>query len=131
MLQTRAFENGVESPWAWFNSLNEFFFDENGRLIAFMNAEYGGGMHYDHLVLTNECAELHRIVSLDHDEFESWWEHHWEVWDVADDGTRHSSVRVDGWLYNSPIMFRTGIPLTLIRPDADLQDEITAAILGR
>ena len=127
MLETKAFVDGVEhpEPWrAWLGSMHEFFIDDTGRIIAFIHSEYHGVSQYEHLVLTDEHAELHLITALDfNNDWEAWQQHHWVDWSTG--------VRADCWTLHNPTIFGTDISLAPAQPLVDLQEEITASIMGR
>jgi hypothetical protein len=102
------------------------FFDNQGRIVTYYGTEMDGTFRYDHLVLTNEYAELHLITALDFmewsmgtDNWDAWQAHHWHDWD-----------RGESWMYHNPVIFGTDIKLTPIQPLADVQDEITTSISG-
>jgi len=112
----------------WISSMNEFFWDDSGRIITFVDSpEYHGIAQYDHFVLKDDHIELHLVASMNHDEFDVWREHHWGEWGRM--GSRW--VVIDGWLHHNPTIFGTDIPLTPIQSLTSLENEITAIILKK
>ena len=129
MLEIKSFVNGEESPLPWIGRFHELFLDDSGRIITFVNSDYHDTFRYEHLVLTDEYAELHFITGLGYsfEEWEVWHKYHWESWM----NTPYNRSRIDGWMYNNPTIFETDIPLTIIQPLTSLQEEIIASILER
>jgi len=122
MLEMRTLKNAEESPWPWFGSLHELFWDDNGRIITFIDtAEYNGIAQYEHLVIVDEYAELHLVVALDYVDWDAWREYHWREWG--------RTGLIGGWSFESPTIFGTDIPLTPIQSLTSLENEITAIIL--
>ena len=123
MLEIKAFENGVERPHPWLGSSHTLFRDGDGRLVTFIHSMYHGISKYEHLVLTDEFAELHLILEMDFDDWEAWEAHHWVDWS---DG-----LGTDSWLVNNPTIFDTDASLTVVEPLRRLQDEIIALYHSR
>ena len=126
MLGLRAFEDGVQSEWAWLSQVHELFWDETGRIITYFGNEYHGGFQYEHLVLTDFYADMHLVRRMDYDdEWEAWQEHHWIEW--RSERSNGSWIK-DGWMNHNPTIFGTDVPLT---PLVELQEEIMEAIKKR
>jgi len=115
------YANGAESSWGLLNSSHNLFFDYSDRIIAVINCELNG-MAYEHLVLTDDYAELHYLVGPSGADWDAWYRHHWEEWDRA------SGVRVDGWMFHNSTIFGTDIPITPIQSLTALEAELTAEI---
>ena len=127
-LELRAFEDDVESPWAWLSRVHELFFDDTGKIITFASSEYHGIFRYEHLVFTDEHAEMHLVTALDNSDWDAWQEHHWGYWGELPDG---KWGMLDGWLKHNPTIFGTDIALTPILPLVDLEEEMRESVLER
>ena len=121
VLEMKSFENGIATPRPWIGSTHVLFRDEDGRLITFIDSMYHGISRYEHLVLTDESAELHLLLEMNFDDWEAWESHHWVDWT---DGTGTYS-----WLQNDPTIFGTSMPLTIVEPLHELQGTITDLIM--
>ena len=118
MLQTRSFEDGIESPWGWLSIVHDLFVDENGRIITFAHTEYHGIFEYTHLKLTDTCAEMHLISRLDDwERWQEWVDFHWVEWDSE-------RITFDSWQNHNPTIFGTDIAITPVQSFPELEEYI-------
>ena len=129
-LEMKTFTDGEASshrPWiGWLGQVHRLFWDNDGRVISFINSDYSGLYTYEHIVLTDTAAELHLIAAMGDNEREAWQKHHWAKWGETAQG---GWGMLDGWLYNNPRIFGTDIPLIPLHSLSDLEDELMALIL--
>jgi len=116
MLDAVTYANGEQLAWTNFGSVHELFIDDGGRIITFIDSQLSG-MEYSHLVITESRTEFHRIALPDHS-WEEWEEHHWQEWDQTAIGYE----LVDSWMFHSPTIFGTDIPIVPLLPLNDLGD---------
>ncbi|MCL2841592.1 MAG: hypothetical protein FWE05_12570 [Defluviitaleaceae bacterium] len=119
MLTMTSLENGVATPHPWIGRSHMLFRDSDGRIITFIDSMYHSISRYEHLVMTDEYAELHLVAEMHWETWEDWETHHWMDW----------SDRIpSGWFQNNPTIFGTDISLTIVEPLHELQEHITAII---
>ena len=96
-----------------------FFFDYSGRVVVLEIMREG--WDYFHLDFTPDGAEITRIPLID-------WDAAWESGGNAFARQLDRFHAADFWENEHPIMFNSNLPLTHIRPLAELQEEFTEAI---
>jgi len=123
-LEIKGFTDGEERH-SWLGLFHELFFDERGRVITFINDYgYAGIVRYEHLVLTDDYAELHLLVEIDWGEFDVWQKHHWNEWGQGPD----EWGLLDSWVLHNPTIFGTDIPIVPIQSLTALEIELFAEI---
>ena len=118
MLEMAAYDAYGEETWVIFGTVNDLFVDADGKIISFIDSALSD-MRYDHLVLSDTRAEFRTIISVG-DNWEDWQEHHWTIWEH----TQYSSSLIDSWIFHSPTIFMTDIPITHFLPFEDLGEEL-------
>ncbi|MCL2376442.1 MAG: hypothetical protein FWC76_03495 [Defluviitaleaceae bacterium] len=129
LLETRAFIDGEETSPTWMRWSHNIFYDDTGRLITL---HHSWGRHmvtsiYEHLIITDNYAELHLITQETWYNLNAWQENYWSQWGE----TPYGWGMIDSWLLHNPTIFGTDIPLTPMQSLASLEDEIMASILER
>lgn len=115
----------------WISSLHQFFVDDHGTVIAFMNNSYFGEYSYQQLIFDNHRLEMQTIVELSDlgwDLWEEWQNFHWTDWGQDAEGNWGAQ---DGWMFHNPTIMGTDIRITMLEPLTALQEEVTANMKNR
>ena len=110
MMEMAAFRNSQQQEWVNFGATHQLFIDANGRFITLIDCEISV-MEYTQLIFADNRVEFHQLPYHINDswDWEEWRAHHWAEW--GDEAFGIPGI-IDSWLYNSPTIFRTDIPIS-------------------